>query len=1521
MKPDGVATASPEPMEAEGTEPIIEQTGNDGASQNNTTPPQSDEPQNEQAAPPTVKEASGKAVDAKSKSKGPVKGKIAAGPATTGPGTRPKATQSRVANGLTRTASSTPTKKPIPASTAAADKKKPTANVGSSGPSKKPVAYSTAVATSRAQPKATTAGTSKSTTTIAASGTKTGPAASTATSLSKRPATAATSAATKPKSAAPAPRPAAAPAAKPSTSATAKTTAAPKTNRATGSSAPRPAASSTTGRTVTGTTTSTSAVPRTSRTATKPLVTASAARKDVGKTSTMAPAKKTVPSTISRSAASKPSNSEAPKPAAVTKRPPPSIKAPQPKPDDKKSVPTRKVPSSPRNNASRPASGKNIAASPSHKQPGSMVSAKLQPAKPTQSIKGKLDDKEPETKPDDEEPATKPNDKEPATKPNDKEPATKPNDKEPAAEHVQLSAAAVATVAVATATAAAIAREESVSGLEATPTVESSLDVPASSLDVQEVVDVQVTNVSSQSVLDIYNTEPEAQEALIEAGSIEVACPTSSVVDQEFEEQVSRKVDEKLIAAEAPVAQEATEQESLTALQFDNSAAAIVSSGVEVAEKAERINSDCSEDVEEEEREGSQQVSLSEMSGTQPTEESRPGSAGLASSVWRAGALLSELDSEDVSCSQQGASELSAPGVLEGTESMDDLGDASLKGADGEGASVGSPDFEKASDILTNEDDDDDEDDDDRVCDMEVGSERAEDSHRQNHDNEDDEEDEDVEMASEGITESGLESYGNADEDDLTEDYRLDNLNRIQPPPMVPSASPASQWNQPSYFADAWAQPPQPASTLLSSPSSECWQADPETPTQTPAQARLDVSSERGSPSNLLEPPPCTPQQAPISAAEGNVGPKLALTPSQTCEFQPDTSSDPDLASDSNRDTSLPEEVKDNNFSRTEIHPKVELQPEPLNPVPTVLPDIMQDLGIHLERAEEEEEPETLPADDVLGGPATAPSSPSSATEDEASDTEGEMQISDPQAELSGTGNACGTAPAGRNLSTLEECEEMGGENGGGGSETPQSATSAASYGFDYMTSNSNAQSSAESCSKSPGIFSLENEEQLPDEAKDPSLLKELTLIPTTASEEKIDPVKSQHAEFQSHPEQQYMLCGESSELPEPDSVAGAVPLESGLTDASSRQHQEEEQDLDSQHPYYSTICEKTDSPLAEGNSHFPPQPNDLLSIQMTMSSKLRLRPRAPHVTQPPRLPTDLPPRMPNVVSNTQLRCLEQHQQHLHEIQQRQEKRNREQARQEEEEKQARNEREQQEEEEEQKRNLLELQLKQQEQELKQRQQIMQWQQELEQQQQQQQKHKVHTPVVLSPSSGLTTIYETVETSDEEEEEGQGVVEEVEGKSSFIVCPAEDMQRCTEENDSADLYSQCTTPSPESIIQGPQRELQETDPPADQDSPSPLGSPERPPPLEFDWGKKVDIVQQLINQTLLLAGDGCSPLLLLPGGAGGTLSPLESSLWPNLLPPLTPPSATVTSVSSFSPEAPGSSAQGEWTVVELETHH
>ena len=112
-----------------------------------------------------------------------------------------------------------------------------------------------------------------------------------------------------------------------------------------------------------------------------------------------------------------------------------------------------------------------------------------------------------------------------------------------------------------------------------------------------------------------------------------------------------------------------------------------------------------------------------------------------------------------------------------------------------------------------------------------------------------------------------------------------------------------------------------------------------------------------------------------------------------------------------------------------------------------------QDLGIHLERGDgEEEEAETLPADEVLGGPATAPTSnpsSSSTSEDEASDTEGEAQLDEPM-EDSGIVNAAfeaKPAAAQRCLSALEEGEEAIGEEWGG--DTPHSANSAASYGFD----------------------------------------------------------------------------------------------------------------------------------------------------------------------------------------------------------------------------------------------------------------------------------------------------------------------------------------------------------------------------------------------------------------------------------------------------------------------------------------
>lgn len=224
----------------------------------------------------------------------------------------------------------------------------------------------------------------------------------------------------------------------------------------------------------------------------------------------------------------------------------------------------------------------------------------------------------------------------------------------------------------------------------------------------------------------------------------------------------------------------------------------------------------------------------------------------------------------------------------------------------------------------------------------------------------------------------------------------------------------------------------------------------------------------------------------------------------------------------------------------------------------------------------------------------------------------------------------------------------------------------------------------------------------------------------------------------------------------------------------------------------------------------------------------------------------------------------------------------------------------------------LELQLQQQQEDLKKRQQIMQWQQEL------QQSSKGQT-VLLSPSSGLCTIYEALENSDEEEveteEEGIGemnlATERLQQKSQSTV-----RERAKVASHDEKYQESSKTP--------PQHSLQSlSNPSQDGDHPSLCltESPEQSSPPDLDWGKKVDIVQQLINQTLLLNRDGCSSMLLLPGGAGGTLSPLESSLWPSLLPPLTPPSATVTSVSSFSPETTGTSPQGEWTVVELETHH
>lgn len=586
--------------------------------------------------------------------------------------------------------------------------------------------------------------------------------------------------------------------------------------------------------------------------------------------------------------------------------------------------------------------------------------------------------------------------------------------------------------------------------------------------------------------------------------------------------------------------------------------------------------SDLNEEDDEEERERSQLVSMSEMSGTtQPTEESHPGSAGPVGSAWRAsGALLSELDSEDVSGSQQGASEFSTPGVMEGTESMDDLGDGSLKGAiDMEGASAGSPDSEKVPDIPANdfdEDEYDEDDDNDRVCDMDVCSERTDELQRPRHDNdvdEEEEEDDDVEMASEGVTESGLESYGNADEDDFAEDERLDNLNRVaQPPPPAPllPSAPAAQWDQPNPFADQWAEPLQPQQALqnfaqvagaaVASPLVDPWQADSETPTQTPAQAWLELGSVPFVNENQ-EAPHHSAGKSDAQMYLDHSGPALMHTLAPAPPSAPGMSLSSTLSSES----STPEELGDYNRDG-------KLQPQGAQAA-ALSPQHDIDNQDHLERGdgEGEEEAETLPADEVLGGPATAPTSnpsSSSVTEDEASDTEGEAQLDDSLESPAVCSITFDSQPsAQRCLSTVEEGEEAEGEEAGAGEDTtPPSATSLASYGFDTMTtaSSSNAQSTGESCIKSPGIFSLE---ELPEEPKEPGL--------------------QQPGAQPCFTEQQYIECGkQGAESAEPDQEE-ALRSEEDPSSALCATQQPEENPDDVQPPYYSAICEKTENSFA----------------------------------------------------------------------------------------------------------------------------------------------------------------------------------------------------------------------------------------------------------------------------------------------------------------------------------------------------
>ncbi|XP_021412900.2 treacle protein [Oncorhynchus mykiss] len=1451
MKPDGVAM---EPTEAVGAEPSAQGMATDEMpaqpapstspsspsqpedNQNSAAPPENPTapPENPTAppenptAPPASKEVNGAngkaAADPKPKAKtvglakprpGTAGTKTVTGPAS-GPSTsRPGTAPSHMANGLKSSASDLAKK-------AALDKKRISTIAGApAAATKRSVASTVRTQTKVAVrvPRSTSATRPTNATWTAATGlgtpTRRPPAAGPINGAGARPKTTAS------RHAAPKP-PSTSAAAKPDRTLVSKTTrpAAGHTGLLMGTSKPAASGSSRPAASRVGTT-----APSTGRTTTaqapKPT---GPAKKDVSRPATTTTARKPVTSTTTKTTKPDPPKATAAsRPEPASKRPHPTkaadTKPARPTSQDPKPLLTRKAPPTTRPPATRQPQGKTPPASPSNKPVGSTAPQLVKRAsKPTQSVL--------------------------------------PFTARPGAPKSAAAVAATAAAAVATVTMIATAEPE-VAASEIPAPVSASL--PAVALESRE----EVSDPTPQDT-----TSPSLPQSPLRLAP---APPQDSLVTVAQEE---RSEQPETVPADPP--QPAPDQ----TLHQDIPAAVAraTPSPLDSSEKAQ-LNMD---EEEDEEREGSQRVSVSEMSGSQPTEESRPGSAGPAGSGWRAGgALLSELDSE-LSCSQQGASELSAPGVLEGTESMDDLGDASLKGAidmEGMSASAGSPDFEKVPDIPTNDFDDNDEDG-DRVCDMEVGSEWADDPRRARRD---EDEDDDVEMASEGVTESGLESYGNADEDDFAEDERLDNLNQALP-------ALAAQWDQPNpnSFCDPWAQPhPQAASASpLQTPTSpsDPWQADMETPTQYSTQPWLQLAATPFVPAlhePLHQPAPASPLEKETLAPLHSLSPIAASGRGMS---HSSTLSATELAVHCNSETSTstPEELCDYNSSsgvesRSEGG-KLHTLPAALAPVRSLQPEL-EDLGIHLER-EDWEVAETLPANEVPGDPATAPTSnpsSSSTTEDEASDTEGEAQLD----ELGqGIHNATFDRKPGaqRCLSALEEGEETSGGAEEGG-DTPQSVNSVASYAYDMTASNSSNHSTAESCAKSPGIFSLE---ELPEEAKE----LELTLPPPQQQAASADSLLVSNPE-----EQQYMLCGTlETELGD---TGDLKPLDPALFEAPQ---QPGEGPRVTQPPYYSTVCENTENSLTGLNvlpqphcrrDHHPNPHCDLLT--------------------PPRLTcADLPPRSPRLQASPQLRRLERHQQQLLELQQRREQQGKpkeEEARKNSEKEMKKKEAEQQQEEEEKLRR----------EELKQRQQIMRWQQELEEQAQQtspqQQPQKGQATVLLSPSSGLHTIYEALE-SDEEGKQIEVNVQLEQCEEAPLDNEVDSNRDCREvlDEDRADSNSTSTlSPSPDSPEQEESR-----------DASPPSVSPECPPPLDLDWGTKVDIVQQLINQTLLLTGDGCSSLLLLPGG---TLSPLEASLWPKLLPPLTPPSATVTSVSSFSPEAPGQSPQGEWTVVELETHH
>uniref|UniRef100_A0A4W4HL96 Microtubule-associated protein n=1 Tax=Electrophorus electricus TaxID=8005 RepID=A0A4W4HL96_ELEEL len=576
----------------------------------------------------------------------------------------------------------------------------------------------------------------------------------------------------------------------------------------------------------------------------------------------------------------------------------------------------------------------------------------------------------------------------------------------------------------------------------------------------------------------------------------------------------------------------------------------------EAVEKAEQeVNEDDHDDIEEEEeeeQEESEVVRTQTMPLREHAEDLKVGLPEYDTSGWE----TVPSDGAGVS-SQQEKTGTTSPVQMESLQADENVDDFFLKKVQLEQPFMGPPGVKSFSD-----EEEEEEEEDEQVRQSMCAGECHENipHHCPTSQKEEEQEGEDVERVSEGPMEIGSEGAGKVDEDDYDEGY-MDSLSRTAPAPSMPMTA---AWGSANPFGDTWAQP---ASLHMTSSPLDV-DTDPETPTKSPAEAWLEQPLGHSADPHL-DVRQETEGSVPADGSNLDI-PAVGMSQSSTL-------SGAALAAHSSSETSTPEELRDyDSSSGVESH-----SDKQQTPVPAAQPDQDQDLGIHLERGDgEEEEAETLPADEVLGdaptAPASAPSSPSTSG-DEASDTEGEMQINDPDAPA-GDAAALESPSASRNLPALDEDEEaadmhVGEEDGG----TPQSANSVASYGFDCSASNSNAHSTAESSGKSPGIFSLENEDQLPEEAKDPSLIKELTLPPADAhpGEPLGCPVDllplAQQAEPHVGLDHQYLL-GEKS---------GASVLEDVDPDSPVHLSPQREDIADEQPPYYSAICDKTDSFLA----------------------------------------------------------------------------------------------------------------------------------------------------------------------------------------------------------------------------------------------------------------------------------------------------------------------------------------------------